>query len=221
MSRSPTAVARPHCTECGASWRIGADCCWLCGAVPSSSAASAAAVPMVEAARPAPLERIGSYSLASLMMFITLASVVLGVSTIAPGIGIPLGIVFTVVWLRTTAVARRRAAHGLPVTRTERVQLFLASLGASAVLIALTCAAGCAAYFAACFACMGTYFGLQGAFGENAAAAFGYIVYGIVALVIVGPTLWAVTRVIKRRWRRDISEQSSPLKEKPNVENKP
>ena len=50
----------------------------------------------------------GGFSLASLMMFVTLVSVVLGVSTIAPGIGIPLGLIVLVVWLRTAAVARRR-----------------------------------------------------------------------------------------------------------------
>ena len=146
-----------------------------------------------------------SYSLASLLMFVTLASVVLGVSTIAPGIGIPLGIILLVVWLRTAAVARRRRQRGLAVTRAEKVQLFLASFGVSLALIAVTCVAGCAAYFAACFACLGTFAAFE-PLGVDIGIALGYVVYGIVALAIAIPTIWWIAKVIRRRWRRDIGK---------------
>jgi hypothetical protein len=153
-----------------------------------------------------PGETVGGFSLASLMMFVTLLCVVLGMSTIAPGVGIPLGIMLLVVWLRTAAVARRRAARGLAITRAEKLQLFLASFGSTLSLLAVVCLAGCAAFFAACFACAMTWAGLEGVVDERAASVFAWIVYGIVALAIAVPTIWWLVKVIRRRWRRDIGE---------------
>ena len=85
----------------------GATRCWLCEGVAEPVAIDDAAAPPA-ASQVVPPERVGSYSLASLLMFITLVSVVLGVSTIALGIGIPLGVVLLVVWLRTAAVLHYR-----------------------------------------------------------------------------------------------------------------
>jgi hypothetical protein len=153
---------------------------------------------------------VGSYSLASLMMFVTLLCVVLGVSTIAPGIGIPLGIVFIVVWLRTTAVTRQRAARGLAVTPLEKVQLFAASFGVTVGLLSLVGIAGIAAFWAACFACMGTYFGLEPVTTNDFALLIAWIVCGVVVLVVLFVALKyampAIVRFVRRRWRRDIGE---------------
>jgi hypothetical protein len=180
--------------------RPGAARCWLCGAAIDSKGATRATA-SVEGGVTA-----SGFSLASLMMFVTLLCVVLGVSTFAPGVGIPLGIVLLVVWLRTAAVARQRMARGLTVTRTEKLQLFLESIGTTLGLLAVICLAGCAAFFAACFACVMTWTGSEGVVGEQAASLFAWIVFGIVALAIALPTFWWLSKVIRRRWRRDIGE---------------
>jgi hypothetical protein len=140
------------------------------------------------------------------MMFVTLAAVVMGVSSIAPGVGIPLGIVLLVVWLRTTAVAKRRRALGHAVTREEKLHLFLASFGATVGLLAVTCFAGCAAFVAACFACMGTWAALGGDRTTGAGWVLAWIVFGAVILVIVIPVLRVLYRVVRRRWRRDVGD---------------
>jgi hypothetical protein len=204
-----SAAKVPLCPQCCAELQLGVQRCWLCGAQ-GEALKSAATV-----AESAPgtilhtsLDPAGSYSLASLMMFVTLACVVLGVSTLAPGIGIPLGMVMLTVWLRTAAVARRRQARGQTLDHMDRAQLFVASFGVAMALIAVTCVAGCAAYLAACFACIATYAALE-PLGDDAGMAVAYLVYAVVGLAIVVPTIWFVTRVIRRRWRRDIGEGKS------------
>jgi hypothetical protein len=139
------------------------------------------------------------------MMFVTLLCVVFGVSTIAPGIGIPFGIIMLVAWLRTAAVARRRVAHGFAVTRLERLQLFASSLGTTIVLLALTCVAGCAALVAACFVCVFTWEGLGA--NDAGAASFGWIAAAVVAGGIGIPAMLWIVKLIDRRWRRDAGEE--------------
>jgi hypothetical protein len=69
------------------------------------------------------------FSLASLMMFVTLISVVLGLSTIAPGAGIPLGILLFIAWARTATTLRARASSAAPLTTVQKILAFFSSLG--------------------------------------------------------------------------------------------
>jgi hypothetical protein len=146
------------------------------------------------------------------MMFVTLVCVVLGLSTIAPGLGIPLGIVLIGVWTRTVAVTRARAARGLTVTTPEKLQLFASSLGVTLGLLGLVAVAGFAAFWAVCFACIGTYAGVEAAVDENTAMLMAWTACGAAALAILFVTFkWAIPsmrRFVRRRWRRDIGEAS-------------
>ena len=72
-----------RCPRCDAVLRVGAERCWLCEAEMQPVAADGAEVPPA-ASHAAPPERVGTYSLASLMMFVTLVAVVCGTFTIAP-----------------------------------------------------------------------------------------------------------------------------------------
>jgi hypothetical protein len=211
MSQSSSSTELLSCPQCGATLGSGATDCWLCH-VPldrQRDSTLESAAPM-RSDTPASVAQVGNFSLASLMMFVTLLCVALGVSTIAPGIGIPLGIVFIVVWLRTTAVTRQRAARGLAVTSLEKVQLFAASLGVTVGLLSLVGVAGFAAFWAACFACIGTYFGLEPVAGEGFAMPVAWIVCGLVVLAVLFVALKyvmpAIVRFVRRRWQRDIGK---------------
>ena len=194
--RHESGIGELNCARCGAVMRADAARCWLCGAAVDRHATKAtSSVDRVETA--------GGFSLASLMMFVTLLCVVLGVSTIAPGIGIPFGIIMLVAWLRTAAVARRRAAHGFAVTRPERLQLFISSVATTISLLALTCVAGCAALVAACFVCVFTWEGL----GSDEAAPIGWIAAAVVAGAIAIPAMLWIVKLLDRRWRRDAGDE--------------
>jgi hypothetical protein len=202
-ARTPNTELERHCPWCGALVPSKAATCWLCHEPLSSPAGSGEG--WVSRSAIAPLQPSSGFSLASLMMFVTLLCVVLGVSTIAPGLGIPFGIVMLVAWLRTAAVARRRAAHGFAVTRLERLQLFISSVSTTIVLLVLICVAGCAALVAACFACVFTWGGL-GSTGP-AALPIGWIAAAIVAGAIAITAILGIVKLIDRRWRRDAGEE--------------
>jgi hypothetical protein len=107
------------------------------------------AVPVLESHREA-AESTAGFSLASLMLFITLLCVVLGVSTIAPGVGVPLGVILLVVWVRTVNVSQQRRGHGKPMTRLEKVHFFLSAAGFAFATLVLVAVAGGAALFTVC-----------------------------------------------------------------------
>src|SRR5207249_2609398 len=90
-------------------------------------------------------------SLASLLMFVTLLSVILGLSTIAPGIGIPLGVLLLVAWGRTASVSRRRAEAGKSFTPLEKVLAYFSSLGFVIALLVLVTIAIYVAFVSVCF----------------------------------------------------------------------
>jgi hypothetical protein len=192
------ATSVPYCPRCHALQRTDARQCWLCGASVSAAPAIAGAGTVPLANQHVPIESVSGFSLASLMMFVTLVSVVLGLSTIVPGVGIPLGLILLVVWMRTAAVAGRRRQRGMLLTRSEILQTFISSLGVAVVLIILTCVAGCAAFVAACFSCAAAWnVGGQG---------MGTLMFVLVAAVIVITSLVGMGKWIHRRWRRDIGE---------------
>jgi hypothetical protein len=196
IETSDHSIGIAECPRCGATWRPGADKCWLCYA----PAPTATHVGLKEFATPKPVRAdaasaVGSsFSLASLMMAMTLVSVVFGISTFAPGVGIPLGIVLLVVWLKTAERARQRRQLGQSLTWAETIQLFFASFGVAIAMLAVVAAAGGAAFAVACFAC-------ATAFGE---AQIGLIALaGGVGLLIAIPVLWNLARWIRGRWLDD------------------
>lgn len=133
------------CARCGASIHPAANVCWLCFAPVSPSQDRP---PQQSPALPP----TGSFSLASLMMFVTLAAVILGVFTLWPGIGVPLGVLSLVVWARTAMIVQQRAAKGVEVTSLQKVQLFLSSLATTTGVLVLIFVTGVAALGAACAA---------------------------------------------------------------------
>jgi hypothetical protein len=195
-----SSISDLRCAHCGAGVSSSARNCWLCHAPVAAAnnqnnlANADSKLEQVAASS----EPAGGFSLAALMMFVTLMCVVLGVSTIAPGIGIPFGVILLVVWLRTAAVAQRRRQRGMTVTRSDMLDAFFRSAAMAVILLIVTCVAGCAAFFAACLACAGVY--------ETGGEGLGWTVFVIVAAAIAVPVLVWIGRLIHRRWRRDIGE---------------
>jgi hypothetical protein len=197
--RRDVSTTELKCLHCGAALPSGADKCWLCfSPVVASGDRRDSDQYGARSKQDGPIVDTGGFSLATMMMLVTLIFVVIGVFTIAPGIGIPLSVVLLVVWIRTAAVARHRLERGAAVTRGEKIQLFFQSLGIAIGLIALTFVAGFAALFAACFAICASP-GNSGAGG----AIIGVFVVPLLFLVL---TILVWVRVIRRRWQHDIGK---------------
>jgi hypothetical protein len=193
----PRLVDLIHCPECGAAGHAGASRCWLCGG--EVGRASTAATSKVDQRHAVSAQPFG-FSLASLMLFVALLAVVVGVWSIAPGIGIPLGILLLAAWTRTVAVVERRAAKSSDVTRRERIVIFLQSMASSAVLLILITVVGGAALATAMFtACA---LDRPRAFKDFGPWALG-------AALVTTAAFWVTVRMIRyrrRAWRRDIGE---------------
>jgi hypothetical protein len=147
-----TAAAR-NCPYCHAELAPAAGSCWLCHRDLATGAT--ADQPSLPVAVPPP-ELAGSFSLSSLMLFVTLAAVLLGVITITRGLGVPLAVVAFVVWVRTATTVEQLRQRGKAVTVGQKIRMFLASFGMAVVTLLLVAVAGCAALCSACFAMFAT-----------------------------------------------------------------
>src|SRR5262249_5342346 len=118
----------PLCHACHAELRAGDETCWLCGAAVTSDAAEIVATHQAGvSAKKA--SRAASFSLATLMMFMTLAAVIFGIISIAPGVGIALALLLVPVLVHTTISVRNEKALGRSPRPGEQVMLFFGSLG--------------------------------------------------------------------------------------------
>jgi hypothetical protein len=132
-----------HCPECQATRRSDAKYCWLCGAAlePVAEEPARAAVGS---------ERRAAYqfSLATLMLTVTLVAIVLSVFRMSLGVGLALVFLTTPALVRTCIAAARRRARGQPVSPLGKVGMFAASFGIVVVVVV----ASIAAFFAVCLA---------------------------------------------------------------------
>ena len=138
---SPQPQSSRHCSDCGAPLKPGQTQCWLCrSAVLATAPADARPATEVSAGTRAGCQ----FSLASLMLFMTLVAIICGIISMNPGVGAVLAFLSLPALVRTCTVAARMRTGGQPVSAVGKVGLFLLNLAMVAIVIA---AAGAAFYF--------------------------------------------------------------------------
>jgi hypothetical protein len=143
----------PRCKRCAAPLRAGVATCWLCHANISPDGSIADATPAKVGTEFEPGSRIGQgFSLSSLLMFVTLVCVVLGVYSIAPGLGIPLGVIALIAWARTVSVLREEKDG---TDGANMVLVFLRSVGFAITVLVMVAVGTFAAFFIICLAALG------------------------------------------------------------------
>jgi hypothetical protein len=169
----------PLCHACHAHLRTGDETCWLCGAAVTPDVNAAAAKSPSAAAYSTKGSPGARFSLATLMMFMTLVAVVCGLISIAPGIGIALAVILLPVLAHTGISVRSEQAKGHSLRPGDQVGLFFGSLS-------LIVVAGVAASIAFGVTCFGGFF--AGAAAGEALGARGYdpIGWGAVAGIGLG-----------------------------------
>jgi hypothetical protein len=109
-----------------------------------------------------------SFSLATLMVLITLVAVGLGLFAIAPGLGVLYCIALVPALVRTAVGVRKRVVTGQPLPFESKFQLFATSLAVSvAAFVAAT-----VAFFATCFSSCLVYAQVAKKVGGNANTLF-------------------------------------------------
>jgi len=84
------------------------------------------------------------------MMFVTLVCVILGVISIAPGLGVPLAFIAFVAWLRTVVRVQLQLKKQPELTTAGKVLMFFQSVAVTMVVLFLVVLAGAAALFIIC-----------------------------------------------------------------------
>jgi hypothetical protein len=215
MSHSPSHDPDRSCPECGASIPAQANVCWLCRSRVTERGSGTAApdrpgteqavggTPFGAPSQPAPSAAHHAhlqFSLASLMLAITLCAVALGAATIHPGLGIGVAVLATPAFIHTAVTAVRRRERGRRMTPAEKLAFFCGSLGAFVVTLV---AAGIA-FYATCW--VGFFGGM--AVGEGVGVkGYGSIGWGLVTGTILGGiaglvVLVLLIRLFVRRYRR-------------------
>jgi hypothetical protein len=88
-------------------------------------------------------------------MCVTLACVVLGLVTIAPGFGIPLGVIAFIAWMRTISKDNWQAEDHAPSSAPEVLLTFIRSVGLVLLVLGLIALAAFALFFVMCLAAFG------------------------------------------------------------------
>jgi hypothetical protein len=185
------------CPDCGAKVSVNAPRCWMCGRPLSWATPAEVRIRLATQAhadtsstvrtfaghqagddyhRRAPFQ----FGLASIMLIITLAAVVLGVYKMAPGIGIALAIVAITALIPTCIISRRKGAQDEPLSSAEQISYFVAWLGLALIVLI---AAGFA-FFVTCF--VGAITTIPSALNPNVGSDFTAVLVfsSIVALVV-------------------------------------
>ena len=180
MSSAPDIKPR-YCPDCGAEVPPQAVLCWCCRHSLLQSAAANSQYVLAAAVD----ENTGNlhertkfqFSLASVMLIVTFAAVLMSIYTMAPGLGIALMVLSVPALVRTAVIAMQKGSRGKPLTFAEKAGIFLAWIGLGIVIII---AAGIA-FFVSCL------MGLAG--GESTAILFGSI-GAIIAAIVLGVFFW-------------------------------
>ncbi len=138
---------------------------------------------------------VRSFSIASLLIVITVIGVLLGITVQAPGLGILLALLAVPPWIRTALVIRRQRAMGIQPTTSDRVALFMGSMFVTWVVLFSLVAACCVTFF---FACLGAFAITSGGGNES----FIWIFIWSCILAVAGTLLFLFSFWIRARWRR-------------------
>jgi hypothetical protein len=178
-----------HCPDCHAEVTTDAQTCWMCGRV----------LDLVDAElvdRAAPVTP-ATFSLATLMIVVTLVAVGLGLFVTAPGLGVLYTVAMVPALVRTAVGVRKRAQAGKVLSVADKFQLFATS-------IAVTVAAGVAATVAFFATCVSTCFAYL-AFEKNLRSSdegfffLAFAVAGILALAAFGGVFYLFRTNKKKR----------------------
>ena len=174
------------CSECGAPLKSGELQCWLCRAKHADQLAQA----QNPYASPAPIDAVNinyQFSLASLLLILTLVAVALGALFVMPGVGTLLIVMSVPALVRTFVAGRRRRESGQPPTVGAKILDFFVS-------VAVIWMVAIAAQIAFVAACTATGLPAAGLFGLKDSAIYIGLGAGLAAAAFVATWLLWLTR---------------------------
>lgn len=190
-------VAEVVCPECSAVCWIGSPKCWLCGHPIGPDAvvrrgAGLSETPLMATVVDDPSadyqERVRfQFGISSLLLLMTLTSVLFGLFSMAPGLGIAAMVLAVPALVPTCIAAMRKGSRGRPMTALQRTAVFLVWMG---LMMVVAFAAGIA-FFITCLVGVAASGNLDRGFQT------GMVLGGIAALVVAVLMFILFMRVVK------------------------
>jgi hypothetical protein len=195
-------VAEVVCPECSAVCWIGSPKCWLCGHPIGPDAVVRRGAGLSETPLMATVvgDRSGTagssdyeervrfqFGISSLLLLMTLTSVLFGLFSMAPGLGIVAMVLAVPALVPTCIAAMRKGSRGRPMTALQRTAVFLVWMG---LMLAVVGAAGIA-FFITCLVGVATSGNL------DRGVQTGMVLGGIAALVVAVLMFILFMRVVK------------------------
>jgi hypothetical protein len=121
-----------HCPNCGAICEGDEPTCWHCDTPVARRPASAVHIGTDDSRMTS-----SSFSLASLLMGMTVASIALGMAVLAPCVGVPLAIVLLVAWARTAMAVQLLKRQDFAPEMSETFGLYFRAVYTTLAVVVL------------------------------------------------------------------------------------
>jgi hypothetical protein len=173
-----------RCPECNSSNSPERTHCWLClRPLPADA-------PRIDPHAELPLQEVpfGQFSLASMLLIMTLVGIAAALFAVYPGLGILFSLLATPPVIRTILVVKRRKRMGFDVMPDEKAVLFFKSFLVTTVALVVSIIVACISFFTICIS-----------IGTPSAI----VIATVGALIATGITFWFFWLWIRLRWKRD------------------
>ena len=179
------------CPNCGATRVRAGHPCWLCQEpVPLELEADTQPI------KSAPPERF-SFSISTMLLIVTLASIALSLIVTMPGLGVFACILMVPVFIRTVRVVHHQEAKGRTVSAGQKAWLFFGSFVVASVLSIVICITAFCTFCGVCLVLVSA---------DRKYGGGGTFLWGLLMCLLAVAAFLGVIRIVKamrRRYERD------------------
>lgn len=188
------------CPHCGALVQSDWAECWLCHGNLQDREPQSAPPPVVRAA--ASQQQPVSGLLVIVAAVLAALVVWIGVTAMAPGLGILMLVAIVPAVVRTAIVTHKRSSLGKETSHGHTALMFVLSLVLTGTMLVVT---AFIAFWTFCLTCIGAASVTGMDYRDDLSVPIA--ISSIVTLTIVGLLVWLFSKLVRKRYRQDISKQ--------------
>lgn len=187
------------CPHCGALVQSDWAECWLCHG--SLKEAPRVGRPPVRKATPSDQQPVSGNVVIAVVALAALL-VWVGVTALAPGLGVLMLVAIVPAVVRTAIVTHKRSSLGKGTSHGQTALMFLLSLVLTGTMLVVT---GFIAFWTFCLTCLGAAAVTGVNYSDDLSVPIA--VSSIVTLTIVGLLIWLFSKLVRTRYRQDVTKQ--------------
>ncbi len=195
-------AANRVCPWCQSELTQAAKICWRCGLKPASKATKGNVTASGDPANPISTHPQSLFSFGLSSLFLTTAFVAVAAALVAamPGFGIGIAILLAPPLVRTWLVVGRKRQLGQRVEFVQKLFLYLGSVATTFTILSVVAVASVGTF---CATCLGLFAVTAGG-GQSQTSEKAFVIVSVsLTITVVGLLVWALSKWIRARWRRD------------------